>query len=217
MGGKTSKGRNIGDMRFGVRDRNQKRKERDPWRVASKSEPHCSEFVSMRYSGAIHGVRIACNSACVSPLNNYMNDARAGANLGGYLGKMPMMHFYEKNKTGEEAKNDSSGIFWDNDSLAALLALELNADLLILLSDVEGLYSGPPSDPQSKLIDTYIKQKHQGEITFGGKSRVGRGGLTAKVKVAINAAYASIPVVITRYDSSLLNGYGWSYIHYLHN
>ena len=94
---------------------------------------------------------------------------------------------------------DSSGIFWDNDSLAALLALELKADLLVLLSDVEGLYSGPPSDPKSKLIHTYVKEKHQGGITFGDKSRVGRGGMTAKAKAAVNAAYAGIPVVITRY------------------
>ncbi|KAF9676868.1 hypothetical protein SADUNF_Sadunf08G0048100 [Salix dunnii] len=92
---------------------------------------------------------------------------------------------------------DSSGIFWDNDSLAALLALELKADLLVLLSDVEGLYSGPPSDPRSKLIRTYIKEIHQSEITFGDKSRLGRGGMTAKVKAAINASYAGIPVVIT--------------------
>lgn len=98
---------------------------------------------------------------------------------------------------------DSSGIFWDNDSLSALLALELKADLLILLSDVEGLYSGPPSDPRSKLIHTYIKEIHQGEITFGDKSRVGRGGMTAKVKAAVNAAYAGVPVVITRYTSIL--------------
>lgn len=93
---------------------------------------------------------------------------------------------------------DSSGIFWDNDSLSALLALELKADLLVLLSDVEGLYSGPPSDPHSKLIHTYIKEKHQNEITFGDKSRVGRGGMTAKVKAAVHAADAGIPVVITR-------------------
>ncbi|KAH0882492.1 hypothetical protein HID58_058588, partial [Brassica napus] len=92
---------------------------------------------------------------------------------------------------------DSSGIFWDNDSLAALLALELKADLLILLSDVEGLYTGPPSDPNSKLIHTFIKEKHQDEITFGDKSRLGRGGMTAKVKAAVNAAYAGIPVIIT--------------------
>ncbi|KAL0918056.1 hypothetical protein M5K25_010044 [Dendrobium thyrsiflorum] len=90
-----------------------------------------------------------------------------------------------------------SGIFWDNDSLAALLALELKVDLLVLLSDVEGLYSGPPSDPHSKLIHTYIKERHHGGITFGEKSRVGRGGMTAKVKAAVHAAYAGIPVIIT--------------------
>ena len=93
---------------------------------------------------------------------------------------------------------DSSGIFWDNDSLSALLALELKADLLILLSDVDGLYNGPPSDPLSKLIHTYIKEKHQNEITFGDKSRVGRGGMTAKVKASVHAADAGIPVIITR-------------------
>ncbi|KDO48133.1 hypothetical protein CISIN_1g004665mg [Citrus sinensis] len=92
---------------------------------------------------------------------------------------------------------DSSGIFWDNDSLAGLLALELKADLLVLLSDVEGLYSGPPSEPNSKLIHTYIRAKHQAEITFGDKSRVGRGGMTAKVNAAYCAACAGIPVVIT--------------------
>jgi glutamate 5-kinase len=56
---------------------------------------------------------------------------------------------------------DSSGIFWDNDSLAGLLAIELKADLLVLLSDVDGLYSGPPSEPQSKIIHTYIR----GQVT----------------------------------------------------
>lgn len=103
---------------------------------------------------------------------------------------------------------DSSGIFWDNDSLAALLALELKADLLILLSDVEGLYTGPPSDPNSKLIHTFIKEKHQDEITFGDKSRLGRGGMTAKVKAAVNAAYAGIPVIITRCEPFLHSSCG---------
>ena len=40
--------------------------------------------------------------------------------------------------------------FWDNDSLAALLAIELRADLLILMTDVNGLYTGPPADPASE-------------------------------------------------------------------
>ncbi|XP_011035353.1 PREDICTED: delta-1-pyrroline-5-carboxylate synthase-like [Populus euphratica] len=110
---------------------------------------------------------------------------------------IPIFNENDAVSTRKAPYEDSSGIFWDNDSLAALLALELKADLLVLLSDVEGLYSGPPSDPRSKLIHTYIKEIHQSEITFGDKSRVGRGGMTAKVKAAVNAAYAGIPVVIT--------------------
>ncbi|VFQ91125.1 unnamed protein product [Cuscuta campestris] len=110
---------------------------------------------------------------------------------------IPIFNENDAVSTRKAPYEDSSGIFWDNDSLAALLALELKADLLVLLSDVEGLYSGPPTDPHSKLIHTYIKEKHEGEITFGDKSRVGRGGMTAKVKAAVYAAFAGIPVVIT--------------------
>ncbi|KAJ0980102.1 hypothetical protein J5N97_008357 [Dioscorea zingiberensis] len=98
---------------------------------------------------------------------------------------------------------DSSGIFWDNDSLSTLLALELKADLLVLLSDVEGLYSGPPGERDSKIIHTYVKEKLQGEITFGDKSRVGRGGMTAKVKAIVYAASSGTPVVINRYFLAL--------------
>ncbi|KAF8395170.1 hypothetical protein HHK36_019111 [Tetracentron sinense] len=110
---------------------------------------------------------------------------------------IPIFNENDAISTRRAPYEDSSGIFWDNDSLACLLALELKADLLVLLSDVEGLYNGPPSEPHSKLIHTYIKKKHQGEITFGDKSRVGRGGMTAKVKAAVVAADAGIPVVIT--------------------
>ncbi|XP_047325777.1 delta-1-pyrroline-5-carboxylate synthase-like [Impatiens glandulifera] len=110
---------------------------------------------------------------------------------------VPIFNENDAISTRKAPYEDSSGIFWDNDSLAALLALELKADLLVLLSDVDGLYSGPPSDPQSKLIHTYIKGHHDSLITFGDKSRVGRGGMTAKVKAAVYAAHAGIPVVIT--------------------
>ncbi|KAF3433642.1 hypothetical protein FNV43_RR24745 [Rhamnella rubrinervis] len=110
---------------------------------------------------------------------------------------IPIFNENDAVSTRRAPYEDSSGIFWDNDSLAALLALDLKADLLVLLSDVDGLFSGPPSDPRSKLIHTYIKEKHQNEITFGDKSRVGRGGMTAKVKAAVNASDAGIPVVIT--------------------
>lgn len=112
------------------------------------------------------------------------------------LRSIPIFNENDAISTRRAPYEDSSGIFWDNDSLAALLAMELKADLLVLLSDVDGLYSGPPSDPRSKLIHTYVKQKHQKAISFGDKSRMGRGGMDAKVKAASNAACAGTPVVI---------------------
>lgn len=45
--------------------------------------------------------------------------------------------------------------FSDNDSLASLVAMEMSAQLLILLTDVKGVYDRPPSDPESKLIDVF--------------------------------------------------------------
>ena len=91
---------------------------------------------------------------------------------------------------------DSSGVFWD--SLADLLAVELEADLVLLLSDVEGLYTGPPSEPDSKIIHTYIEEFHRDKITFGDESQLDRRGMAAKVKAAVCVASAGIPVIISR-------------------
>ena len=60
----------------------------------------------------------------------------------------------------------------DNDVLASLVATELRADLLILLSDVEGLYNAPPGDPGSRLLHTYHPAQLE-KIKFFGQSRVG--------------------------------------------
>ncbi|KAG2592948.1 delta-1-pyrroline-5-carboxylate synthase 2-like [Panicum virgatum] len=109
---------------------------------------------------------------------------------------IPLFNENDAISTRRQPYEDPSGIFWDNDSLAALLAAELSADILIMLSDVEGLYSGPPSDPQSKIIHTYVNEKHGKLISFGEKSCVGRGGMQAKVVAAANAASKGVPVVI---------------------
>ena len=70
----------------------------------------------------------------------------------------------------------------DNDSLSSLLSVELKADLLLILSDVQGIYSGPPDLPESRLLDTF-RPADVSNIEFGEKSRVGRGGMESKVKV----------------------------------
>ncbi|XP_062257160.1 delta-1-pyrroline-5-carboxylate synthase-like [Platichthys flesus] len=83
----------------------------------------------------------------------------------------------------------------DNDSLAARLAVEMKADLLIALSDVEGLYDSPPGTDDAKLIDIFYPGDQQ-SIKYGSKSRVGIGGMEAKVKAALWALQGGTSVVI---------------------
>lgn len=68
----------------------------------------------------------------------------------------------------------------DNDSLAALLAVEMRTDILVLLSDVDGIYTSPPGRSDSQLISKFHPSDLE-NITFGGKSRVGMGGMESKV------------------------------------
>lgn len=83
----------------------------------------------------------------------------------------------------------------DNDSLAAMLAAEVQADLLILMSDVDGMYTCPPSQEGARLIPTYTPDLGE-TIQFGQKSRVGTGGMDSKVKAATWALDHGVSVVI---------------------
>uniref|UniRef100_A0AAY4EZY9 Delta-1-pyrroline-5-carboxylate synthase n=1 Tax=Denticeps clupeoides TaxID=299321 RepID=A0AAY4EZY9_9TELE len=96
-----------------------------------------------------------------------------------------------------EPNSDLQGVISikDNDSLAARLAVEMRADLLIALSDVEGLYDRPPGSDDAKLLDTFYPGD-QHSITYGTKSRVGIGGMEAKVKSALWALQGGTSVVI---------------------
>ncbi|XP_073345106.1 delta-1-pyrroline-5-carboxylate synthase isoform X2 [Pagrus major] len=96
-----------------------------------------------------------------------------------------------------EPNSDLQGVISikDNDSLAARLAVEMKADLLIALSDVEGLYDSPPGTDDAKFIDIFYPGDQQ-SITYGTKSRVGIGGMEAKVKAALWALQGGTSVVI---------------------
>ena len=92
--------------------------------------------------------------------------------------------------------------FGDNDRLAALVAHLVHADLLVLLSDVDGLYDGPPSRPGSTLLPVVRSEDDLASVTIGaaGSSGVGTGGMTTKVDAARIATGAGIPVVLTSAD-----------------
>lgn len=83
----------------------------------------------------------------------------------------------------------------DNDALAAHLAAEVNADLLILMSDVDGVYDLPPGQDGSKLLKTFAP-KHHASITFGSGNKVGTGGMESKVQSAIWALERGVSVII---------------------
>ncbi|MEU6635667.1 glutamate 5-kinase [Streptomyces rochei] len=89
--------------------------------------------------------------------------------------------------------------FGDNDRLAALVAHLVRADLLVLLSDVDGVYDGDPSRPGTSRIAEVRAPADLADIEIGsaGKAGVGTGGMVTKVEAARIAAAAGIPVVLT--------------------
>mgnify|MGYP001273665496 CR=1 FL=1 len=91
--------------------------------------------------------------------------------------------------TVEELEGD---VFGDNDRLSALVAANLGADLLIMLSDVDGVYDAPPDMKGAKRIGVY-----SGDVVdFGEGSGTGRGGMEAKIAAAQVAASSGVKVVI---------------------
>ncbi len=88
--------------------------------------------------------------------------------------------------------------FGDNDRLAALVAHLVQAELLILLTDVDGLYTRPPKTPGAVRIDRVASAADLAEVTLGrSKSRIGTGGMVTKVEAAQIASAAGIATVLT--------------------
>ena len=88
--------------------------------------------------------------------------------------------------------------FGDNDRLASLVAHLVNADGLVLLTDVDALYDGPPSRAGAKRVPTVVGGAGLDTIAIGGTgSSVGSGGMVTKVEAASIANAAGITTVLT--------------------
>ena len=87
--------------------------------------------------------------------------------------------------------------FGDNDRLAALVAHVVKADALVLLTDVDGLYTGQPGRPGSRFIEDVVSLAEVAEIDISRSgSHVGSGGMSTKLDAAAIATSEGIPVVL---------------------
>ncbi len=87
-------------------------------------------------------------------------------------------------------------MFTDNDELSGLIAEMMNADMLILLSNIDGIYTGHPDEPESRLIRTVAPRTDLTTYIKEEKSAFGRGGMHSKYTTACRVQAAGISVII---------------------
>ncbi len=89
-------------------------------------------------------------------------------------------------------------MFTDNDELSGLVATMMGADALVILSNVDGIFSGDPSDPSSQLIRRVEAEQGDdlGQYISTTKSQFGRGGMLTKCRIACKIADEGVEVII---------------------
>ena len=100
-------------------------------------------------------------------------------------------------------ENDTVGTqeirFGDNDRLAALVALLIHADLLVLVSDIDALYDAPPQQVGAQAIHHVSQMSDIDSVVVGGagSAGVGSGGMVTKIEAARISTGAGIPMLLT--------------------
>ncbi len=99
-------------------------------------------------------------------------------------------------------ENDTASLtelmFTDNDELSGLIAAMMDADTLIILSNVDGIYDGNPGEPGAKLIPVVPIGKDVREFVVAAKSGFGRGGMGTKCGIARKLSEEGVTVIIAR-------------------
>ena len=87
-------------------------------------------------------------------------------------------------------------MFTDNDELSGLIAQMMNAETLILLSNIDGIFTTHPDDPAAQLIREVAPGRDLSEYIQPEKSAFGRGGMHSKYTTATKVSQAGIRVII---------------------
>ncbi|GHT62014.1 glutamate 5-kinase [Bacteroidia bacterium] len=87
-------------------------------------------------------------------------------------------------------------MFTDNDELSGMIAAMMDAEALIILSNIDGIYTGLPTDPDSKVIREIDLENDITAYIHTSKSTFGRGGMATKYRIARKVAGEGIEVII---------------------
>tara|TARA_B100000945_G_scaffold139717_1_gene111905 strand:- start:2083 stop:3240 length:1158 start_codon:yes stop_codon:yes gene_type:complete len=98
-------------------------------------------------------------------------------------------------------ENDTVSIdeimFGDNDILASKVASMVDAEFLILLTDIDGLYNGnPKKNKNAKLINLISEKEFDSKILSDTDDKISAGGMTSKIYAALNVSKFGIPTII---------------------
>ena len=87
-------------------------------------------------------------------------------------------------------------MFTDNDELSGMIAAMMDAEALIILSNIDGIYTGLPADPNAKVIREIDLENDITAHIHASKSAFGRGGMATKYRIARKVAREGIEVII---------------------
>lgn len=114
------------------------------------------------------------------------------------LAVIPIINENDTTSTMELQEEGYTKGFGDNDKLSALVASKLDADLLVILTNVDGLYTdNPETNPAAEKISRIERFDDLQHIQASGQSSLGRGGMTSKLEAARIAAISGLHTYIT--------------------
>src|SRR5437667_6803267 len=123
------------------------------------------------------------------------------------MGVIPVINENDTVSTSELEITDRSRSFGDNDKLSALVMSKLEATLLVLLSDVDGLFTdNPRENPDAEFIPQVQEITADIEALAGRKSGRGRGGMETKLQAArIAIKYGGMTIIANGLKPHILN------------
>lgn len=138
-----------------------------------------------------HAAQVLLTADDLDHRNRYLNIRNTLLSLL-ELGAIPII-----NENDTVAVEELMATFGDNDRLAAVVTNLLQASLLVILSDIDGLYDGDPSDPETKLISTVEKIDETVQAWVRDKTTgVSKGGMKSKLNAARMITVAGENVII---------------------